>query len=225
MPLYFHKKTNHLELSIWRVEEDLSTLYGLLGTLKYEYKELAEEQFNSDHRCKEWIATRVLFHQMMGTAFRISYNENGKPRIEGTPLIQLSISHTKGYVAMITSTYAEVGIDIETFSPRIEKVINRFTSEMESPPTTLLVDDYRKYYIVMWSAKETLFKMNGVNNVDFQNDIRIVPFQIKGKGELSTTSTLYENGKKYQMVNYQMFPTFVLTWAMDNREQLFNIEG
>lgn len=60
---------------------------------------------------------------MLGYTPIISHNSDGKPFIEG---YNISISHTKGYVAIIISRFFEVGVDIEYPADRVLRIASRF---------------------------------------------------------------------------------------------------
>ena len=55
----------------------------------------------------------------------IIYSSEGKPSL-GDHSFFISISHTKGYVAVILSPIAPVGIDIEQYGHRVKRVYDRF---------------------------------------------------------------------------------------------------
>ena len=82
------------------------------------------------------------------------YHESGRPYLEDDNL-SISISHTKGYVAVIVSDKTDVGIDIEHYAQRIHKVAFQFMRADEP------VDEYRGdttwKLLLHWSVKEPMF--------------------------------------------------------------------
>ncbi len=95
---------------------------------------------------------------------------SGKPMLVGSDL-HISISHTKEYWA-IQSSETRCGIDIELCSRRSEHIARKFTVESEveickevfSQNPTLLI----------WCAKEALFKWLSEEAVDFREDLKIL---------------------------------------------------
>ena len=65
---------------------------------------------------------------------------------------QISISHTRGYAALILSDDSEVGVDIEYRSDRVERIASRFIRPDEKAETT----DEK---LLLWSAKEAVYKL------------------------------------------------------------------
>ena len=92
---------------------------------------------------------------LLGEKKEIGYEDSGKPYlVDGS--FYISISHTKGYVAVILSSEVPVGIDIEQYGKRIHKVIDRFIRPDEQVGS--YQGDITWGLLLHWSAKETVFK-------------------------------------------------------------------
>ena len=85
----------------------------------------------------------------------IIYSSEGKPSL-GDHSFFISISHTKGYVAVILSPIAPVGIDIEQYGHRVKRVYDRFIRPDEQVEPYW--GDVTWSMLLHWSAKETIFK-------------------------------------------------------------------
>ena len=121
----------------------------------------AEKRYKSNARRMEYICERALLKDMMnGRIVNIFHNEDGKPMLNNG--LNISISHTRGYIAIILSETKNVGIDIEYVSDRVEKIASRFMREDES------ADDIMSL-LVHWCAKETLYKLFSSEHLDFMN--------------------------------------------------------
>lgn len=83
----------------------------------------------------------------------------------------ISISHTRGYVAVALHSSCEVGMDIEQYGTRVRKVASRFIRSDEEP--AMMEGDEVYALLLHWSAKEALFKLMGVEEVDFIRHLRI----------------------------------------------------
>lgn len=78
--------------------------------------------FTAESRKLERLAVRVLLYVMLGEEKEIGYHPNGKPYLADSSF-SISISHTKGYVAVLLGRpEKEVGIDIEFYGERVRKV-------------------------------------------------------------------------------------------------------
>ena len=121
----------------------------------------AEKRYKSNARRMEYICERALLKDMMnGRILNIFHNEDGKPILNNG--LNISISHTRGYIAIILSETKNVGIDIEYVSDRVEKISSRFMREDESADDILSL-------LVHWCAKETLYKLFSSEHLDFMN--------------------------------------------------------
>ena len=121
----------------------------------------AEKMYKSNARRMEYICERALLKDMMnGRIVNIFHNEDGKPMLNNG--LNISISHTRGYIAIILSETKNVGIDIEYVSDRVEKISSRFMREDESADDIISL-------LVHWCAKETLYKLFSSEHLDFMN--------------------------------------------------------
>ena len=99
-----------------------------------------------------------LLRQMLGYDVVLIHNEDGKPFIKG---YNISISHTKGFVASLLSRHLQVGIDIEYHSDRIQKIAQRF---LRSDEKYTLTSDL----LTVWCAKEAVYKLFSEQHLTYQ---------------------------------------------------------
>lgn len=107
---------------IWQVTETLEELYACLSD-DVVRQEL--ERLKAPSRKMEYLAVRVLLKTMLGKEVRIGHEPSGKPFLTGGEY-HVSISHTKGYVAVGLHESTQPGIDIEAYGERVRKVESRF---------------------------------------------------------------------------------------------------
>lgn len=208
MSLYKQHITPEYQWGIWKITETLAELLALLPDHGAVYlNELST--FKSDFRKKEWLAVRVLLYTLTKRIMPIRYHSGGKPYFPEDKA-HLSISHTKGYVSVIISETNEVGIDIEKISERIHKVAHKFVRDDEFVPE----DTTRKKYalLLIWSAKEVMFKCMNAEAVDFREHMYIDLTQINGTCFLGK-ETRTQCGRTY-LINYLVEPDFVMTWTV-----------
>ena len=107
---------------------------------------------------------RRILKEILGFETPVLHNEDGKPMVEG---YHISISHTIGYVAVILSRNYEVGIDIEYFSNRVNRIASRFLRCDEIFTNTLDT-------LTAWCAKETIYKLFSSEHLALK-DIKVDP--------------------------------------------------
>ena len=126
------------------------------------------------------VAVRVLLYTLSGEEKEIAYHPSGKPYLADDSA-SLSISHTKGYVAVVLGLPGrEVGVDIEQYGERVRKVAHKFMREDEQPSVFRGTDTWS--LLLHWSAKETMFKCLNASEVDFRGHMRILPFAVNESG-------------------------------------------
>lgn len=196
----------YTKLLIWEINESLDQLVELLPYPDMYSTEL--KQIKTDKRRLEFLASRVAFYQLTNSSCPITYTHNGKPLCIDNQY-QLSISHTKQWVAVIVHQNHQVGIDIEVSTPRFEKLYTRFLNQNEQKE--LLLDNNFKKIELAWSAKEALYKIIGEQAVDFKNQLEILNFELKQHGSFIAvhlpTITKFE-------ISYELDPNFNLVYCI-----------
>jgi len=188
MPICYKLDQDCFTLGLWDITENLDDLLELFSKIapKKEFETVGT--FKNPLRKLEWIATRLLLYNLLNKVVGINYLENGKPILENENL-RISISHTKGMVALIIANNL-AGIDIEKISDRVLRIENRFLSSIEKGQLT--DNERNEQLLAYWSAKETLFKISGMKGIDFKKNLYVNPFSmgISGKftGEIITNN-------------------------------------
>lgn len=195
-------------IGIWKIEESPADLLALLDR-KEEYLPFLD-RLKADTRQKEWLATRVLLKEMMGEEMRIAYRPDGAPYLPDSALY-ISISHTKGYAAVLLQEVPAAGIDIEQRANRVLKIRSRFVT----PDEEAEIDPIHEveHLLIHWCAKEALFKMIGQENVDFLEHLHIHPFPYAESGRFMASETLTSEAGSYSMA-YSVAPDFVLVYSL-----------
>ena len=98
MALFLQHQGEDCHWAVWKLEETLEELFSLFPDSRKYRQEV--EKFSSAHRRLEWCAVRVLLYTILGVEKEIRYQDSGKPYLADKSF-SLSISHTKGYVAVI----------------------------------------------------------------------------------------------------------------------------
>lgn len=210
MGVYLQQKSEELQWSVWKMEEDLDTLLSLMPDARKASLEQELQRFTSDHRKLEWLSVRVLLYAMLQEDKRIEYSTEGKPYLSDHSLF-ISISHTKGYVAVILSPVAPVGIDIEQYGQRVQRVADRFIRPDEQIEPYL--GDKTWSMLLHWSAKETIFKCMENADADLRK-LCLSHFLPQEEGRFSVREYVTDLQQNFT-VDYRITPDFVLTWGLN----------
>ena len=198
-----------VSLGLWQMDESPEQLFDLYPHL-LPYRSSLDDKYKNDGRKLEFLAIRALMYEMLRVngaskgllshAGDFTHNEQGKPLFRG---YHVSISHTKGYAALILSKKSEVAVDIEYMSDRVERIASKFLRKDERA-------DSLDAKLVHWCAKETVFKLFSEENLLFE-DMRVKPFDT-----MSDWACDVENLKsgKTARVDFELAMDFVLTYSM-----------
>ena len=209
MGLFLQHKTVDMQWAVWKMEESLDTLFSLLPDTRRVSCEQEMQRFTSDRRKLEWLSVRVLLYSMLQEDKEIGYSSEGKPHLTDNSSF-ISISHTKGYVAVILSSVAPVGIDIEQYAQRVHKVSDRYIRSDEQ--TEPYQGDMTWGLLLHWSAKEAVFKRMENADADLRK-LRLTHFIPQEQGTFQVQELATEQQELYS-VGYRICPDFVLTWTL-----------
>ena len=112
MALYLLKELdNNAKVAVWQITETEEELRALSSTPSDEMEEISF--IKSESLRKQRLAVRALLNELFEDKVYLAHHDNGKPYIENNS-INISITHTEKYVAVILDRDDEVGIDIES---------------------------------------------------------------------------------------------------------------
>ena len=97
----------------------------------------------------------------------------------------MSVSHTKGYVAVAINKEKPIGLDVEYISEKIRRVQSRIISDKEY----IDKDNELIHLLLHWSAKEAMFKYLDTEGVDFRKNLFVSKFTPEEKGAFNTRET------------------------------------
>ena len=209
MGLYLKKKLdNEAEIAVWQITETEEELKELSATPSDEMEEISF--IRSESLRKQRLAVRALLNTLFDEKVYLSHHDNGKPYLENNP-VNISITHTEKYVAVILHEEENVGIDIESLDRDFSAVEKKALSEDEIDD---LEDEKRNEQLaIYWCAKEAVFKLLSRYNVDFAEQIEIERFRPRGEGELEATFTSKNEEEEFDL-EYITFDRHVLVWVV-----------
>lgn len=198
-----------VSLGLWQMDESPEHLFDLYPHL-LPYRSSLDDKYKNDGRKLEFLAIRALMYEMLrgngaskgllSHAGDFTHNGQGKPLFRG---YHVSISHTKGYAALILSKKSEVAVDIEYMSDRVERIASKFLRKDERA-------DSLDAKLVHWCAKETVFKLFSEENLLFE-DMRVKPFDTMADWACDVENL--KSGKTAR-VDFELAMDFVLTYSM-----------
>lgn len=185
---------SHTQLALWKMDEGEDQLLS-----RYPYMGSPLASIKSETRRRERLTACALLEALTGNGQpQIGHDLGGKPAIDNG---SISISHTRGYCALLYSPEAgrRLGIDIEWTSNRVERVTSYFMRDDEEAAT--LADK-----LLNWSAKETCYKYFS------EQDLKYFEMRVTRKDD---HTLLVENLKAPAQlsVGFMMDDKFVLTWS------------
>jgi len=212
MALYLIKDLDddyHSKLGVWQITESEQELRALSSVPSDELEEIS--YIKSESLRKQKLAVRTLLDSMFEEKVYLNHHDNGKPYIENSS-INISITHTDKYVAVIVNDSEEVGIDCESLDRDFSAVEKKALSEDEIDD---LDEDLRNEQLaIYWCAKEAVYKKMSQYNVDFAEQIEVEKFTLKGKGELEATFTHKDGHEEEFELGYVFFDRHVLVWVV-----------
>ena len=198
-----------VSLGLWQMDESPEHLFDLYPHL-LPYRSSLDDKYKNDGWKLEFLAIRALMYEMLRVngaskgllshAGDFTHNGQGKPLFRG---YHVSISHTKGYAALILSKKSEVAVDIEYMSDRVERIASKFLRKDERA-------DSLDAKLVHWCAKETVFKLFSEENLLFE-DMRVKPFDTMADWACDVENL--KSGKTAR-VDFELAMDFVLTYSM-----------
>ena len=199
MPIVYQKNIDEqTSLAVWKIEETEEQLFCGLQLKQHELDVIAS--LSNGKRVLHWLSTRLLLRTMLNTSDYIDcqMDDHGKPYLVNSTM-QISLSHSYDYAAVIISKDKKVGVDIELIKHRIKSIKHKFLSDLELAQKQ--IGDNTNGLYVSWCAKEAIYKWNGRKGLEFKQHIHIKPFKLKEEGTLQAVVELPE-GTKALDVNY-----------------------
>lgn len=154
-------------------------------------------------------ATAFLLEKLFNKAVALSYNTEGKPELKAENC-HISISHSHDKLVIICNTKEATGVDVELIRDKVLKIKDKFLSVAELNEAK---DNVEKL-IIYWAAKETLYKVYGLKEVEFAKHLLIHPFELKQEGKICGEINLDSFRKKFNL-HYETLEDYILVYILD----------
>ena len=210
MGLYLKKKLdNDATIGVWQITETEEELTRLSATPTDEMEEISF--IKSESLRKQRLAVRALLNALFEEKVYLSHHDNGKPYLENNP-VNISITHTEKYVAVILHEDDDCGIDIESLDRDFSAVEKKALSEDEIED--LEEEKRNEQLAIYWCAKEAIYKMLGQYHVNFAEQIEVERFRPRDDGELEATFIGKDGYEEEYELSYMTFDNHVLVWVV-----------
>lgn len=197
-------------LGVWKIEEDIETLLGMVDLDAEEKKKY--KVFASTSRKLEFLSVRALLSELLGKEAKIVYNKNNKPFLkDGSRFI--SISHSHKLTAILCSTTDRVGIDLEYMNSNIGAIAFKFLNRREKITRD---PEKRRYHMYLhWCAKESLYKICDKEGISIRNNITIEAFEVGESGECRGKVHTRKINESFDL-NYTRYDNYAIVWTKKN---------
>jgi len=210
MPIIYKDRNQEYLWGIWKIEEPQESLLNDL-TIDDDLNN-SLQTIKVQNRKLESIATRKLLKTLtceMGIDYKgIWKDEHGKPFLFDN-VAHISISHSYPYAAAMVNMHSPTGIDLEHYNEKILRLEAKFMSEQEIFDCKQEV----KKMILVWAAKEALYKSYGRKNLSFKNNIEVMPFEMLSTGHLNSQVKRVDDVRFFDL-EYLQFPNFIVCYTV-----------
>lgn len=112
-------------------------------------------------RERERAAVAQIVAEVFGPDAVYAHRADGSPYIVGSPL-HISVSHCRGYAAVIVAQRDGIGVDIEELrGAQLQRVADRYLGPVQ---TRLYTCDEERLWA--WTAKEAIYKASGQRDLE-----------------------------------------------------------
>ena len=210
-------------LGLWHLLETPAELWPQLAAPE-AYRPLLPARADGPRQA-QWLAGRVLVQRMLAaTALTdvlptLQNDATGRPFLASHgPVPAVSLSHSDVWVAaLLAPPGTPVGIDVEVVRDKAQRIAHKFLNEAESaaikPFTSASSAADNELFSLLWSAKETLYKLAGQRGIIFRQNLLLdlPPGPLPAAGELPARLALGESISRHCICYFQPADGYVLT--------------
>lgn len=189
-------------IEVFNIKKGL--FFGILDLEAFSLERGLSAKRDIETQGKLYLLGQLLDNEAIG----LIYDEKGKPHLANDTR-HISLSHSHDKLAMIINEREPTGIDIELIRDKVLRIRHKFLSAPELAETG---DDVEKL-LIYWAAKETLYKIYGLKEVDFVTHLFVRPFQKHHLGTIIGEINLPAFKKSFEL-NYQSIDHYILVYAL-----------
>ena len=189
-------------IEVFNIKEGL--FFGVLNLKEYANSLDLTAKREIESRGKSYLMNYLLDQEV-----EIDYDEKGKPFLTNNSK-HISISHSHDKLAIIVNEQEATGIDIELIRDKALKIKHKFLSDSELQDA----NDNVEKLLIYWAAKETLYKIYGLKEVDFIEHLFVKPFTKHNLGTIIGVINLPSFTESFHL-SYQILDDYVLVYALN----------
>lgn len=200
MPLYKDFSDEKATILLWKFDEDE----------ELDFENLIEtenlEKIKNYHPTKitEALLVRKALKSIL-PSHKILYKEREPFLVPKDYCI--SITHSFPFAAVAVSK-EKIGIDMEKFNPKILRIEHKFIYPDEA--TFFSEQDKVEYLTVIWSVKESLYKIHHSNYWSLKRNYKVEPFDLKNLNKINC-SVYDDNNCDHFSARVKFFEDFCFT--------------
>lgn len=168
MPLYRNFSDDQATILLWKYDENEE----LNPDFLMEKENFEKVKDYHPTKLKETLLVRKILKSVL-PEHKILYNER-VPYLSPNDF-EISVTHSFPFAALAISKN-KVGIDIEPFNEKISRIQHKFLHEEEGG----FIEEEKKiaYLTVIWSLKESLYKIHHSNYWSLKKHYEVKPFSL-----------------------------------------------
>ncbi len=201
----------------WEVTEE--EMFFLTRLKMYEHEWSRLEKIAHPKKRLEWLSSRLIIKELLQISHKDrveSLNEeSGRPYLSNRSHF-ISYTHSDRYSAAIACLDREVGIDIE-YLKRKRNTETRTLFMNDKELSWYTSNQGMEAFILIWSAKETLYKIVSQRGISFREHISLDIQNVMVNQNGMLEGTVKKDDQLYHyLVHYAICPDFVLTYTVDS---------
>ncbi|MFD1468381.1 4'-phosphopantetheinyl transferase family protein [Hymenobacter caeli] len=184
-------------------------------------------------RQAQWLAGRVLAHAVAAALWPgapaplVQNDATGRPYLAGPGRpagAVVSLSHSGAWAAALLTAGGRAGVDVEVVRDKARRIAPKFLSAAELAAAQAgPADD--AHYTLLWSAKETLYKLAARRGLIFKQQLLLEPlpepFAAAPAGEIPAALHLAEGQTRHRVCYSQPAAGYVLTYCWESEVPAF----
>ncbi len=213
-------------LGLWHLTEAVADLWPLLADAP-AYATLLPARADGPRQA-QWLAGRVLVQYLLAAAGQplapLRNDDTGRPFLAGSePQPAVSLSHSGAWVAaLLAAPGTALGIDVEVVRDKAQRIARKFLNEEEQAALaaaklghTFDREAEIEVYSLLWSAKETLYKLAGQRGIIFRDNLllNLPPAPWPPAGQLPAQLYLANTISRHQICYLRPAAGYVLTYC------------
>jgi len=196
-----------VKVGFWKISETSDELMQIYNPNEDEKTFLAHMP---ELRIKHFLASRLLlktFHPDQS----IEKDKFGKPHLTNSTT-KVSWSHSGNYAAFISNENESTGIDIETLGPKVLRIEDKFCNKTDK--ANIHKTHHAQSLIIIWGAKESMYKWYGGKELDFKLHMTIEAFDLHNEGRF--IGKIHKQNLTHEFIlEYMIVDGHMATWIIE----------